>query len=129
MQISIEVDNQLLSDLVTEELQNLDKEKIRDIATEALSSYFSTYEGIKELLYKPSVYYDRPSEIRPEIWKLLSDSFCPADIKKVQDVLAKYMIEHCRDVVVDTMSKVFTGMLLNDDLKREMAYLLSRDNR
>lgn len=126
MKLSIDIDDSELNEVITNGIKGLSTETITELAKEALNSYLQTNEGIEKVIYRGRINsWDTP-ELRPEIVKMLQNSFDKEEIEAYRVKIFKALEERGGDLMIKVLAEVFSRFLMTEDTKRDIAYALGR---
>lgn len=126
MKLSIDIDDAELNEVITNGIKGLSTETITDLAKEALNSYLQTKEGIEGVIYRGKRNaWDTP-ELRPEIVKMLQNSFDKEEVEVYRAKIFKALEERGGDLMVKVLAEVFSRLLMTDDIKQDISYAISR---
>lgn len=127
MKLSIDIDDAELNALIVRGIKDLDKDTVSNLAKEAIMLYLQSNDGISNLLYKPCVnYYDRQKELRPEILKMLLNSFSQEEIEDYRQIIFATMENEGPHLLTKVLAEIFSSMLVTDDFKYKMQVELAR---
>lgn len=122
MKLSIDIDDAELNEVITSGIKGLSTETITDLAKEALNSYLQTKEGIEGIIYRGKINsWDTP-ELRPEIVKMLQNSFDKEEIEVYRAKIFKALEERGGDIMVKVLAELFSRLLMTEDIKQDIAY-------
>lgn len=134
MVLNIEFDDKELTEILSNGIKNLSEETITELSKKAIENYLSSDAGIKKIFFTESsldYYYrnynnDRVLDIRPEIMKIILNSFSEEDISKYREAMFKVLDEQFPNLMISTVAQVFSNMLITEDTKQKLTVELSR---
>ena len=125
MNLSIEVDDKELTEIVEKGIKNLSSETINEIAKKAISEFFSKKEVIEALAFQKVGYggfctvtdYDRPRE-----WLLgiIKRSFSEDELKEYRQKLLKTIDEERDQIILKAITRAFADALVTEDFKKQL---------
>lgn len=133
MVLNIEFDDKELTEILSNGIKNLSEETITELSKKAIENYLSSDAGIKKIFFTESsldYYYrnynnDRVLDIRPEIMKIILNSFSKEDISKYREAMFKVLDEQFPNLMISTVAQVFSNMLMTEDTKQKLSVELS----
>lgn len=121
MQLTVNIEDKDLNDLITKGVKGLSEETLTDLAKEALMNYLTSKEGLEAILYgAPSRYYGESREMRSYIVKMLTESFTKEEVEQYRQKLFQTMENNFDKLMSDTLAKVFINMLCSSEFKNEL---------
>lgn len=127
MQLTINIEDKDLNDLVTKGVKGLSEETLTDLAKQALMNYLTSKEGLEAILYgAPGRYYGETREMRSYIVKMLTESFTKEEVEQYRQKLFQTMENDFGRLMSDTLAKVFVNMLCTDEFKSELYINVNR---
>lgn len=127
MNITINIDENMFSEVVEKELKALPKEKIQDIIIQGIGEYLriDDYKNIKPLIVKNhygySDYHDEPSDLLIDIMKR-------TDTSKLQDVTDKCIDALSNDyehILIKVLSAILsTGLLSSNNMRDSLDIII-----
>lgn len=121
MQLTVNIEDKDLNDLITQGVKGLSEETLTDLAKEALMNYLTSKEGLEAILYgAPSRYYGESREMRSYIVKMLTESFTKEEVEQYRQKLFQTMENSFDKLMSDTLAKVFINMLCSSEFKNEL---------
>ena len=123
MNLSIEINDEELFEIVEKGIKNLSDETITEIAKEAVSKFLSNKEIIAALAFEKTGYggvykitdYDRPRQWFTDIIK---NSFSEDELKEYSQKFLKTIDEEKDQIILKAITRVFANSLVTDDLRR-----------
>lgn len=121
MQLTVNIEDKDLNDLITQGVKGLSEETLTDLAKEALMNYLTSKEGLEAILYgAPSRYYGETREMRSYIVKMLTESFTKEEVEQYRQKLFQTMENNFDKLMSDTLAKVFINMFCSSEFKNEL---------
>ena len=125
MKISIDIDDSELNEAISKGVKDLSADTITELAKDAVSAYLQTTVGIEKVLYKDRRNaWDAP-DLRPEIVKLLENSFTSAEVEAYRARIFKALEERGGNLMVQVLAELFSRMLMTEDVKRDIAVAIA----
>lgn len=125
MNLSIEVNDKELTEIVEKGIKNLSSETINEIAKKAISEFFSKKEVMEALAFQKVGYgsfgtytdYDRPRE-----WLLgiIKSSFSEDELKEYRQKLLKTIDEERDQIILKAITRAFADALVTEDFKKQL---------
>lgn len=130
MKLTIDINDDELNSALAQGIKNLSSETITELAKDAISSYLQTNEGIESVIYrsKRNSWGDIP-EIRPEILKLLENSFSNEEIVLYRSKIFQVLDSKGGSLMVEILANVFSKMLLTEATREDIANAIARSAR
>lgn len=102
MQVTINIDESQLKDVMEDQLKALNPEALQDIFVQAVGEYFrqNDYKNIEQILFTGSGYYNSDRRLTPTVEKALAN----ADYSKLQDIV---------DACINLLKTKYTDLLLS----------------
>ena len=102
MQVTINVDETQLKEIMEEQLKALDPEALQEIFVQAVGEYFrqNNYKNLEQVLFTSSGYYGSDKHLTPTVEKALAN----ADYSKLQDIV---------DACIDLLKTNYTDLLIS----------------
>lgn len=102
MQVTINIDESQLKEVMEEQLKALDPEALQEIFVQAVGEYFrqDNYKNLEKVLFTSSGYYSSDKHLTPMVERALGN----ADYSKLQDIV---------DASVDLLKTNYTDLLIN----------------
>ena len=121
MQLTINIEDKDLNELVTQGVKGLSEETLTDLAKQALMNYLTSKEGLEAILYgAPTRYYGETREMRSYIVKMLTDSFTKEEVEQYRQKLFQAMENDFGKLMSDTLAKVFVNMFCTNEFRTEL---------
>lgn len=121
MQLTVNIEDKDLNDLITQGVKGLSEETLTDLAKEALMNYLTSKEGLEAILYgAPSRYYGESRELRSYITKMLTESFTKGEVEQYRQKLFQTMENDFDKLMSDTLAKVFVNMFCTNEFQTEL---------
>lgn len=127
MQLTINIEDKELNELVTQGVKGLSEETLTDLAKQALMNYLTSKEGLEAIIYgAPSRYYGESREMRSYIVKMLTESFTKEEVEQYRQKLFQTMEKDFGKLMTDTLAKVFVNMFCTNEFKSELYLNVNR---
>lgn len=123
MQITVDINDDALREAMEKGVQSLSEETLTEMAKEALQAYMLDPKNIDDLVFRygRDRYYNQNAEVRPEILKLLTNSFSKEEIEEYRQKLFQAIDQHGDRLLVRTLAEIFSGMLLTESARDELS--------
>ena len=123
MQITVDINDDALREAMEKGVKGLSEETLTNMAKEALQAYMLDPKNIDDLVFRYSKdrYYNQNAEVRPEILKLLMNSFSKEEIEEYRQKLFQAIDKHGDRLLVRTLAEIFSGMLMTESAKSELS--------
>lgn len=124
MQITVDINDDALREAMEKGVKSLSEETLTEMAKEALQAYMLDPKNLKDLVFKNSLsngYYNQNAEIRPEIMKLLTNSFSEEEIEEYRQKMFQVIDKYGDHLLVRTLAEIFSGMLMTESMKNELS--------
>lgn len=124
MQITVDINDDALREAMEKGVKSLSEETLTNMAKEALQAYMLDPKNVPDLVFQNSRdrYYNLQNpEIRPEILKLLMNSFSKEEIEEYRQKLFQTIDKHGDQLLVRTLAEIFSGMLMTESAKNELS--------
>lgn len=123
MQITVDINDDALKETMEKGVKGLSEETLTEMAKEALQAYMLDPNNINDLVftYKRKGYYDQNADVRPEIMKLLMNSFSKEEVEEYRQKLFQAIDKHGDKLLVRTLAEIFSGMLMTESAKMELS--------
>lgn len=126
MKLTIDINDDELNSALAQGIKNLSSETITELAKDAISSYLQTNEGIESVIYRNKrTVWDTP-ELRPEILKLLENSFSNEEIASYRSKIFQALDSKGDSLMVEILANVFSRMLLTEATRQDIAEAIAR---
>ncbi len=102
MQLTINIDETQLKEVMEEQLKALNPEALQEIFVQAVGEYFrqNNYKNLEQVLFTSSGYYSSDKRLTPTVEKALAN----ADYSKLQDIV---------DASIDLLKTNYTDLLIS----------------
>ena len=102
MQLTINIDETQLKEVMEEQLKALNPEALQEIFVQAVGEYFrqNNYKNLEQVLFTSSGYYGSDKHLTPTVEKALAN----ADYSKLQDIV---------DACIDLLKTNYTDLLVD----------------
>lgn len=116
MNVTVNIDDDALSDLIKKGVDGLSEATIGDIAKKAVETAMSDPEVVKGLLFKRNSYSSScwDLDLRPETVELLARSFSDEDLAKYRKLMLDTLDKAGDNLVIDALSRMLAHKLLDD---------------
>ncbi len=124
MQITVDINDDALREAMEKGVKSLSEETLTEMAKEALQAYMMDPKNLKDLVFKNLLgngYYNQNVEIRPEIMKMLTNSFSENEIEEYRQKLFQVIDEHGDQLLVKTLAAIFGNMLMTEAMQNELS--------
>lgn len=126
MKLTIDINDDELNSALAQGIKNLSDETITELAKDAISSYLQTDAGIESVIYRNKrSAWDTP-ELRPEILKLLENSFSNEEIESYRSKIFQALDSKGGSLMVEILANVFSRMLLTEATRQDIAEAIAR---
>lgn len=131
MNLSIEINDEELSEIIEKGIKNLSDETITEIAKGAVSNFLSDKQTIASLAFQRINYspYNRVIDYdSPRQWfvDLIKSSFSEDEVKEYRQKLLKTLDEEKDQIVLKAISRAFAKALVTEDFRNEVYNVLCR---
>lgn len=121
MQLTVNIEDETLNDLITQGVKSLSEETLTDLAKEALMNHLMSKEGLEAILYgAPTRYYGETRELRSYITKMLTNSFTKEEVEQYRQKLFQTMENDFDKLMSNTLAKVFVNMFCTNEFQNEL---------
>jgi len=124
MKLSIEINDEQLSKLVNEELGNLDKETVRDIAVSGLREFFSNQDNVRNIILKDGGRLGYHWELSPSFEQMLKSAIRPEDLREFTEKIMSVATNDTRRLLEGAIARVFVENLFTEQNKMQFAWEL-----
>ena len=102
MQVTINIEESQLKEVMEDQLKALDPEALQEIFVQAIGEYFrqNNYKNLEQILFTTSGYYGSDKHLTPTVEKALAK----ADYSKLQDIV---------DASIDLLKTNYTDLLVD----------------
>ena len=123
MQITVDINDDALREVMEKGVKGLSEETLTEMAKEALQAYMLDPKNIDDLVfrYRRNGYYSQDADVRPEIMKLLMNTFSKKEIEEYRQKLFQAIDKHGDQLLVRTLAEIFSGMLMTESAKMELS--------
>lgn len=124
MNVTVELNDEQLSALITEGIQNLDAETKQELVVSAIKKYLSEPGVMNKLIFSQSGYnYNTPSQFfRELVAKNIEDS----KIKELQDQMIDYAAKNKSDILCKVLADTIAQSVMTEGFKSMLAARLGR---
>ena len=124
MQLNIEIDDKLLKDLIEKEISNIDREKIAELALEALKTYLNKEDTLNDIVFDKRNNAWDARQMNRQFYQLIEKSWQPDAIKEIQNEICDCVRKNNKELIEKTMAGVLSSMLFSPDSKDQFKYEL-----
>jgi hypothetical protein len=123
MQITVDINDDALREAMEKGVKGLSEETLTEMAKEALQAYMLDPKNIDDLVFRHrrNGYYSQDADVRPEIMKLLMNTFSKKEIEEYRQKLFQAIDKHGDQLLVRTLAEIFSGMLMTESAKMELS--------
>ena len=124
MNITVELNDEQMSALITEGIQNLDAETKQELVISAIKKYLSEPSVMNKLIFSQTGYnYNTPSQFfRELVAKNIEDS----KIKELQDQMIDYAAKNKSDILCKVLADTIAHSVMTEGFKDMLAARLGR---
>ena len=110
MQVTVNIEDSKLSELVSKGIETIDAETIGAIAKDAIKAAFANPQYVRGLLYKISE-YGSITELQPWIASAVQKSMTEKDIDEFKNILLDIFKKEGKSLIITTLADVLTRNL------------------
>ena len=123
MQITVDINDDALRETMEKGVKGLSEETLTNMAKEALQAYMLDPKNIDDLVFwsRRNSYYNQNNEVRPEIMKMLMNSFSKEEVEEYRQKLFQAIDKHGDQLLVRTLAEIFSGMLMTESATSELS--------
>lgn len=124
MNITVELNDEQMSALITEGIQNLDAETKQELVVSAIKKYLSEPGVMNKLIFSQTGYnYNTPSQFfRELVAKNIEDS----KIKELQDQMIDYAAKNKSDILCKVLADTIARSVMTEGFKDMLGARLGR---
>ncbi len=124
MNITVELNDEQMSALITEGIQNLDAETKQELVISAIKKYLSEPGVMNKLIFSQTGYnYNTPSQFfRELVAKNIEDS----KIKELQDQMIDYAARNKSDILCKVLADTIARSVMTEGFKDMLSARLGR---
>lgn len=124
MNVTVELNDEQLSALITEGIQNLDAETKQELVVSAIKKYLSEPGVMNKLIFSQTGYnYNTPSQFfRELVAKNIEDS----KIKELQDQMIDYAAKNKSEILCKVLADTVARSVMTEGFKDMLAARLGR---
>lgn len=124
MNVTVELNDEQLSALITEGIQNLDAETKQELVVSAIKKYLSEPGVMNKLIFSQTGYnYNTPSQFfRELVAKNIEDS----KIKELQDQMIDYAAKNKSEILCKVLADTIAHSVMAESFKDMLAARLGR---
>lgn len=124
MNVTIELNDEQLSALIKEGIQNLDAETKQDLVVSAIEKYLSDPNVMNKLIFSQTGYNcNIPSQFFKE---LITKNIENSKIKELQDQMIDYAAKNKSDILCKVLADTLAQSVLTDGFRDMLAARLGR---
>lgn len=124
MNITIELNDEQMSALITEGIQNLDAETKQELVISAIKKYLSEPSVMNKLIFSQTGYsYNAPSQFFRE---LVAKNIENSKIKELQDQMIDYAAKNKSDILCKVLADTIAQSVMTEGFKSMLAARLGR---
>lgn len=120
MEVKIQIDDGKLAKLVSDEIGNLDKEIIHDIAVSALKQYFSDNKNIEDVIVKKHSYGDWT--LQPFVVDMLEKAIKPEDVREFTEKILEVARTKSDRLLKEVILSFFLKNIFSEENKYNLMY-------
>lgn len=124
MNITVELNDEQMSALITEGIQNLDAETKQELVISAIKKYLSEPSVMNKLIFSQTGYsYNAPSQFFKE---LVAKNVENSKIKELQDQMIDYAAKNKSDILCKVLADTIAHSIMTEGFKDMLAARLGR---
>lgn len=124
MNITVELNDEQMSALITEGIQNLDAETKQELVISAIKKYLSEPSVMNKLIFSQTGYsYNAPSQFFRE---LVAKNVENSKIKELQDQMIDYAAKNKSDILCKVLADTIAHSIMTEGFKDMLAARLGR---
>lgn len=124
MNVTVELNDEQLSALITEGIQNLDAETKQELVISAIKKYLSEPSVMNKLIFSQTGYnYNAPSQFFRE---LVDKNIEGSKIKELQDQMIDYAAKNKSDILCKVLADTIAHSIMTEGFKDMLAARLGR---
>ena len=124
MNVTVELNDEQLSALITEGIQNLDAETKQELVISAIKKYLSEPSVMNKLIFSQTGYNNNsPSQLFRE---LLYNNIEGSKIKELQDQMIDYAAKNKSDILCKVLADTIAHSIMTEGFKDMLAARLGR---
>ena len=124
MNVTVELNDEQLSALITEGIQNLDAETKQELVISAIKKYLSEPSVMNKLIFsQPGYSYNAPSQFFRE---LVAKNVENSKIKELQDQMIDYAAKNKSDILCKVLADTIAQSVMTEGFKSMLAARLGR---
>lgn len=124
MKLSMEINDEQLSRLVNEELGNLDRETVRDIAVSGLREFFSNQDNVRNIILKYGGRLGSQWELSPSFEQMVTSAIRPEDLREFTEKIMSVAMNDTRRLLEGAIARTFVANLFTEENKARFAWEL-----
>lgn len=128
MTLSIDINDQELTEIVEKGIKNLDEKVVSELAKEALKKYLDDPQVMERLLFEYEKSYSYSYISSPQKWflNMFANSFNEEEIKEYREKFLNMVNEKQETIIIQTLSDIFSKMLVTDDFRYKIRDAIAR---
>lgn len=121
MQITVNLNDEELDELVTNGIKNLSETAIQEIAKEALTAYLAKEMVMEKLIFEKRQYYNDNWTPREWIIAMLSKGFNGDEVAEYRDKMLDILKDDKKrqGLLTDTLAKALSSVFFSHDMQSE----------
>lgn len=129
MQITVNIDDESLKAAMEKGIQGLSHEQLTEMAKEAMQAYMMDPRNLENIVFDRRNYITGTDNIRPEIMKMLLDSFTKEEVEEYRQKIFKLIDTQGDRLMVRTLAEIFGNMLMTEEAKDKLSMTMWRMSR
>lgn len=124
MNVTVELNDEQLSALIKEGIQNLDAETKQELVVSAIKKYLSDPNVMNKLIFSQTGYsYSAPSQFFRE---LVAKNIDDSKIKELQDQMIDYAAKNKADILCKVLADTLAQSVMTSEFRDMLAVRLGR---
>ena len=115
MNITVNIDDTQMSNLINDGINALDNETVTNIARKSLCEAFKDTELARDILFERKNYY---YELREWAKTAIAKALTTADYEKFNALVFETIDKHAKDIIIETLAKTLTNNLFTYEQQR-----------
>ena len=121
MQITVNIDDESLKAAMEKGIQGLSNEQLTEMAKEAMQAYMMDPRNLENIVFYKRNYITGTDKIRPEIMKMLLDSFTKEEVEEYRQKIFKLIDVYGDRLMVRALAEIFGNMLMTEEAKQKLS--------
>ena len=126
MQITVDINDESLKAAMEKGISGLSNEQLTEMAKEAMQAYMMDPRNLENIVFDKRNYITGTDKIRPEIMKMLLDSFTKEEVEEYRQKIFKLIDIYGDRLMVRTLAEIFGNMLMTEDAKNKLTMTMWR---